>query len=249
MDPIIGGALIGAGAQVLGTGIQSWFGNDAAEKELKARKQAAADLKAQGQITDNEYRNIINNIDTYYQNRGSLGTEQDVNAYKKAIANYNDELAGLEKGMTWGTDQNAFDSQYDKTKEDFVNPYYAQIIGDTANQIQHTAAGAGLGRGTGAALNIAQGVANKSDELYRTAMNEYNNDRNFAYKQYTDAINNNYKRLEALKSNRADTLSLQGDLAKDYYNTQDQAMADRLRAEQDRMGARAAYSTAIAGLY
>ena len=249
MDPIIGGALIGAGAQVLGTGIQSWFGNDAAEKELEARKQAAAKLMRQGQITDNEYRNIINNIDTYYQNRGSLGTEQDVNAYKKAIANYNKELGGLEKGMTWGTDQNAFDSQYDKTKEDFVNPYYAQIIGDTANQIQHTAAGAGLGRGTGAALNIAQGVANKSDALYRTAMNDYNNDRNFAYKQYTDAINNNYKRLEALKSNRADTLSLQGDLAKDYYNTQDQAMADRLRAEQDRMGARAAYSTAIAGLY
>jgi hypothetical protein len=232
-------ALIGAGAAIIGSGIQAYGNYKAKEEERKARERAAKELKAAGQLTDDEYRQVLSNIDSYYQNRGSLGSEADVNAYKQAIANYDPEDYAAEVG----------EFGYDKTKEDFLNPYYGAIISDTADQIQHTAAGAGLGRGTGAALNIAKGTAEKSDELYRTAMQEMNQDRSFAYQKFQDAIQNNQNRLNAINQATMNKMNLQGNLAQDYFNTMDQAQADKIAANQDRLNAQTAYATAMAGLY
>lgn len=239
MAPLVAAAIIGAGATLASSGIQSYSQYKAQEAELEARKDAAKQLKAQGQLTDNKYRQVINQIDSYYKNRGSLGTQQNVNEYKQAIADYNPEDYAADVG----------EFSFDKTKEDYLNPYYGRIIGDTAGQIQHTAAGAGLGRGTGAALNIAKGVSEKSDELYRTAMQDYQNERNFAYQQYQDAITNNQNRLNALRSGNEYKIGLQGSLAQDYYNTQDTRMSDMLQAQQDRLAAQQNYATAMAGLY
>ena len=182
---------------------------------------------------------MINQIDNYYAQRGSLGSKEDVDKYKSEIEGYNPEDYVYNFG----------DFNYDKTKEDFLNPYYANIIGDTANTIQHTAAGAGLGRGTGAALNIAKGTAEKSDELYKTAMEEYNTDRRFEYQKYSDAIKNNQARLDALRAGQQYKIGLEGDLAQDYYNTMDTAMGDKLKAQQDRLTAQQNYANAISGLY
>ena len=236
--PVIAAAI--TGAATIGSGlISSYFQNKAAEEELEARKEAAKQLRQQGQITDAQYNALIGQINAYYNNRGSLGTASDANAYKAAIQGYNPEDYAYDFG----------DFNYDKTKEDFLNPYYGRIIGDTANTIQHTAAGAGLGRGTGAALNIAKGTAEKSDELYRSAMSEYNADRNFAYQQYNDAIQNNQNKLNAIRTATEFKLGLQGNLAQDYYNTQDSRMSDIMQAQQDRLNAQQNYSAAIAGLY
>lgn len=239
MAPVIAAAIIGAGASLASSGISAYSNYKAQQAELEARKDAAKELKARGQITDNEYNSIINSINQYYNTRGSLGTQNDVNEYKKAIANYNPEdYAAVDPGFNWSG-----------TKEDYLNPYYGKIIGDTANSIQHTAAGAGLGRGTGAALNIAKGVSEKSDELYRTAMADYQNERDFQYKKYQDAIRNNQNYLSALREGNEYKIGLQGNLAQDYYNTQDSRMSDVLKAQQDRLNAQQTYANAIAGLY
>ena len=206
---------------------------------MRAREEAANKLRAQGQITDAEYNALINDIKQYYNNRGSLGDQNDVNEYKAAIEGYNPEdYAAQDPGFGWSG-----------TKEDYLNPYYSKIIGDTANSIQHTAAGAGLGRGTGAALNIAKGVAEKSDELYRTAMQDYQNERDFQYKKYQDAIRNNQNYLSALREGNEYKLGLQGNLAQDYFNTQDSRMSDILKAQQDKMNAQQTYANAISSLY
>lgn len=236
--PLIAAGII-AGASLLGAGIQSYTANKAAEAELEARKDAAKELKQQGKITDQEYNALIGQINQYYAQRGSLGTQGDVNEYKAAIQGYNPEDYAYDVGQF----------QYDKTKEDFINPYYSRIIGDTAENIQHTAAGAGLGRGTGAAMNIAKGVSEKSDELYRTAMQDYSQDRDFAYQQYQDAITNNQNRLNALNTANQYKIGLQGSLAQDYYNTQDARMSDVMKAQQDRLNAKQNYASAMAGLY
>ena len=230
---------IAAGASLAGAYMSSQAQKEAAAAERAARQAAAQRLRAQGQITDSEYKTIINQIDSYYNTRGSLGTEQDVNEYKAAIQGYNPE--------DYVYDIKDFD--YSKSKEDFLNPYYSKIINDTAQQIQHSAAGAGLGRGTGAALNIAKGTAEKSDELYRTAMQDYQQDRNFAYQQYQDAITNNQNRLNALNQANQYKTTLQGNLAQDYYNTLDARQSDLMQAQQDRLAAQTSYSTAMAGLY
>lgn len=237
--PIVAAIAAGAATNLISSGIQSYTANKAAEADREARKEAAEKLRQQGQITDNEYRALINQIDNYYAQRGSLGSKEDVNKFKSDIAGYNPEDYAAEVG----------EFNYDKTKEDFLNPYYANIIGDTANTIQHTAAGAGLGRGTGAALNIAKGTAEKSDELYKTAMQEYNADREFEYQKYADAIKNNQARLNAIREGQQYKIGLEGDLAQDYYNTMDTAMGDKLKAQQDRLAAQQNYANAIAGLY
>ena len=239
MAPVIAAAIIGAGASLASSGISAYSNYKAQQAEMNARKDAAKELRAQGQITDAEYNSVINSINQYYNTRGSMGTQNDVNEYKQAIANYNPEdYAAVDPGFNWSG-----------TKEDYLNPYYGKIIGDTANSIQHTAAGAGLGRGTGAALNIAKGVSEKSDELYRTAMADYQNERDFQYKKYQDAIRNNQNYLSALREGNEYKIGLQGNLAQDYFNTQDSRMSDVLKAQQDKLNAQQTYANAIAGLY
>lgn len=236
---IIAGAAASALGSIGGAAISGYYSNEASKREANARKEAANQLRQQGAITDAQYNQLIGQINQYYSTRGSLGTQQDVNAYKQAIAGYNPEDYAADVG----------EFNYDKTVEDFTNPYYAQIIGQTRDQLQHTAAGAGLGRGTGAALNIAQGVASKSDELYNTALNQYNQDRSFEYQKYADAIRNNQNRLNALNSANQYKIGLQGNLASDYYNTQDARMSDIMQAQQDRLNAQTGYASAISGLY
>jgi hypothetical protein len=232
-------ALIAGGAALIGGMISANAQSKAAEQERKARQAAANELRNQGQITTQQYQALINEINNYYATRPTIGQKGDLENYRQAIYNYKPE--------DFVADTEPF--SYNKTKEDFLNPYYAAIIGDTANQIQHSAAGAGLGRGTGAALNIAKGTAEKSDELYRTALGEYNQDRNFAYQQYADAIRNNQNRLNALRSATESKLNMQGNLANEYVGAQDARMSDILKAQQDSLASRQAYDTAIAGLY
>jgi len=239
MIPLIVAAGVGAAATLGGAAIQGYYADKASEREANARKEAAQQLRAQGQVTDAEYGKMINEINQYYNTRGSLGTRSDVNEYRSAIQNYNPE------------DYVAEDPGFNfyKTKEDYLNPYYAQIIGQTRDELQHTAAGAGLGRGTGAALNIAKGVAEKSDELYNTAMSDYRDERDFAYKQYTDAITNAQNRLNALREGNQYKMGLQGNLAQNYFDTMDARQSDLMAAQQDKLNAQVAYGNALAGLY
>lgn len=241
--PLIAAGIM-AGASLLGAGIQSYSQSKAAEAEREAREQAAKQLRAQGQLTDNEYRQVIDSINAYYAQRKGISNAGDIDAYRQALS---DELDKPED--YYAAPLGDFSKEYTKTKEDFINPYYSRIIGDTANTIQHSAAGAGLGRGTGAALNIAKGTAEKSDELYRTAMMDYQDDRDFAYQQFTDAIKNNQARLNAIRENNQYKLGIQGNLAQDYVNTQDARQSDLLKAQQDRLASKQAYDTAIVGLY
>ena len=244
--PLVAALAAGAASNLISSGIQSYTANKAAERELNARKDAQNALMGMKNTSSSEYQKLANDINDYYNTRGSLGSVDDVTAYRNAIENYSPEAIRSEIEQATGT---PFSSQYTKTKEDFINPYYSRIIGDTANSIQHSAAGAGLGRGTGAALNIAKGVSEKSDELYRTAMSDYQNDRDFAYKQYQDAIDNTYKKLDTLQRANEYAIGLRGDLAKDYYNTMDSRQSDLMKAQQDKLNAEQNYATAIAGLY
>ena len=77
-------------------------------------------------------------------------------------------------------DPNAYIYDFDKfqftdengkplSREDFVVENKDAMLADIESALSHSAAGAGLGRGSGAAGAIAQGVADKSLELQRLA--------------------------------------------------------------------------------
>lgn len=189
-----------------------------------------------------EYDRMMRDIDDYYARRGSLGSYDDVMGYKQSVASYNPQDFVY-------TPQKTFDETFTKTRDDFINPYYDQIIGDTTEQVQHSAAGAGLGRGSGAAAAIAKAVAEKDNELYKEAQQMYQDERNFQYTKYNDAIRNAQERLNQLRAATDTKISMQGNLANDYFSAMDAQQADLLRARQDKLGTMATYSSAMAGIY
>lgn len=228
-------ALIAAGVAAANIGTSLY--NDYKDRESKqegrdATRQARNDAATQ-------YGEMMGDIRNYYDQRGSLGTEQDANAYRTAIGSY---------------DPNSFvygykPFEYNKKREDFLNANYDRIIGDTAATVQHTAAGAGLGRGSGAATSIADAVVKKNEELYNDAQRAYEADRDFAYRNYSDYATAMQNALNQKRAATENKIALQGNLAQDYYNTMDSRQSDLLKLQQDRMATLANYDAAIAGLY
>ena len=230
LPAIIGGAVALGN---MGAGIY----NDYKERESKSKGRAATRQARNDAAT--QYGQMMGDIESFYDQRGSLGTEADANAYRAAIGGYDPNSFVYNRGQ-FG---------YNKTRDDFLNANYDKIIGDTAATVQHTAAGAGLGRGTGAATSIADAVVRKNEELYNDAQRAYEADRDFAYKSYSDYAQ---AMQDALNQKRAATeskIALQGNLAQDYYNTLDSRQSDLLKLQQDRMATLANYDAAIAGLY
>ena len=212
------GAAIGAGLGGLAGLFAAWSESSDEEEKRKILDKA----KKEFNLTQDEVEGLLTE---YYDNpQNFLGTAEDVAAYKQSIKDY---------------DPNAFvgdfdEFSYDKSVDDFFNPYYDQIVQGTADKIQHSAAGAGVGRGTGAANAIAEGVAQKQDELYNTALNAYNTDRSQSYTEWAGQIEKMQQRLNALKSATDTKLNMQGNLAQDYTNTQGQRYADQIAAKQER---------------
>lgn len=207
-------------------------------EDRKSREKATNKLNEQQIATDNEYAQMLRDIDSYYNGRGSMGTAQDVTRYKDAIAGYDPNQFVYDRGE--------FD--YNKTANDFITPLRDKIVANEVAGVQHSAAGAGLGRGSGAAEAIAQAVADKDLELYKTAQEDYRDDRDFAYKKYADYAQTMQRALDAKRAATDTKIALQGNLANDYYATMDAAQADRLKARQDRIATDATYAQAMAGL-
>lgn len=212
------GALIGAGVGTL-AGLFSAY-----EQEQDAsRKQKILDqIKSQFNMDQAEVERMMAE---YYDNpENFLGTKEDVADYRKAIEEYNPDAFV----------HNFDEFSYDKDVDDFVNPYYDKIIDATSKKVQHSAAGAGVGRGTGAANAIAEAVAQKDDELYKTALGEYNADRSRAYSEWSGNIQAMQNKLNQLKAATDSKMNLTGNLANDYLTTQQQRKQDEIAAAQNR---------------
>lgn len=212
--------------------------NAAADAEQK--EQGRRYLSSAAGSADSQYATLLNQINDYYSQRGSLGTAQDANDYANAIRGYDVNGAAYLPGEF---------NTYNKTVEDFESPYKEAMLGDVVSSIQHSAAGAGLGRGSGAAGAIAQGVLDKSLELRREANAEYQADRTFEYTKYNDYIRNMNQALAQRQQALNNKLTLQGNLAQDYYGAMDARQSDIMGATQDRIATGTQYSTAMAGLY
>ena len=210
---IIGGSL-GALAGIFG----------AYEQEQDAERKRALLNKAMREfnLTQDEVDGLL---DEYYANPDNfLGTKEDVDAYRSAVGAYSPE--------DYVYDFDEF--SYDKDVDDFVNPYYDKIINDTSRKIQHSAAGAGVGRGTGAATAIAQGVAEKEDQLYNTALNAYNQDRTRSYSEWSGNITAMQNKLNQLKAATDSSIALKGNLATDYTQQKQNQFQDEIAAKQNR---------------
>ncbi len=223
--------------QGINSGVDIWEYLDDRDRTSRARSRVA---ESQEDV-DNQYAGMLADLEQYYDDRGSLGSQEDVNKYKQIVSNYDPSDYVYD-------DFGKFSDEYSKTVDDFVNPYYDQIIKGTSDALQHTAAGAGLGRGTGAALNIAQGVAEKEDELYKTALDAYNTDREQSYTEYSDYIKNMQSKLDSLNEATQTQATLYGNLANDYYSTMDAEQTAKTNLKSDKISSDEGYAAAMAGL-
>lgn len=212
------GALAGGALGLIG-GIFSAYGE---EEDEDRKKQLLAEAQQKFNLTQDQVDSLL---EQYYENPDNfLGTPEDVQAYREYVQNYNPS--------DYVADYSEFN--YDKSVDDFVNPYYDKIIADTSKRIQNSAAGAGVGRGTGAANAIAQGVAEKENELYQTALNQYNTDRAQTYTEWSGNIDKMQQRLNALRAATETQGNNLGNLARSYTDAQQNKFSDQIGSLQNR---------------
>lgn len=222
------GALIGGAAG----GLAGLFAAYEEEENAERKKEILDRAREEFNLTQDEIEGLL---DDYYSNPDNfLGTREDVDAYKKMVSEY---------------DPNAFvydfdEFNYDKSVDDFVNPYYDKIIADTEKRISHSAAGAGVGRGTGAANAIAQGVAEKEDQLFNTALQHYNTDRSQTYAEWSGNIDKMQQRLNQLRAATDTKLNNLGTMAQDYVTQRQNQFSDEIAAKQNRSNGNLELATA-----
>lgn len=225
------GALAGG---VLGT-IAGIFSAADAEEDRKKKQEILEDAAKQFNLDMDEVESLMNE---YYSNPDAfLGTQEDVQAYRDAVKSYNpsDYIYGYDADTgTFDESKYNFGDSYKKTVDDFINPYYDKIIADTTAGVQHSAAGAGVGRGTGAAQAIATAQAQKEDELYKTALQQYNTDRAQSYTEWSGNLQRMQDRLNQLKSAQDTKLQMQNNLASDYTNQMQNKYSDLVAQKQNR---------------
>lgn len=218
---LTGNPAIAIGGGVLGALAGLFSAAEQAESE-REKKRLLEQAQKQYNLTQDEVQELM---ESYYSDpQNFLGTQEDVDAYRSAVRNYNPE--------DFVHDFNEF--SYDKGVDDFMNPYADRIIDATADKVQHTAAGAGLGRGTGAANAIADEVAKKNDELYKTALSEYNTDRSRAYSEWSGNIQAMQNRLNQLKMATDTQMNNLGNLAQDFTRQKQDQFSDQINAKQNR---------------
>lgn len=150
-------------------------------KKEKKRQQRLKDLEEE---VSSDYTNMMKLLSGYHDKQDRFVTPEMKQEYQRMLSEY---------------DPNAYIYDFDKfqftdeegkplTREDFLAENKDAMLADIESALSHSAAGAGLGRGSGAAGAIAQGVADKSLELQRLANQEYQQERTNAYNEWSDYI-------------------------------------------------------------
>lgn len=211
------GAAAGAGIGVIAGAFQAWANSE----DEKRRQRILEEASKQLHISQDNLESMFNQ---YYKENNSIGNQGDVEQYRDLVEDY---------------DPNEFvydfdEFNYDKGVDDFYAPNKQAIIDKTSDQLQHTAAGAGIGRGTGAANQIATGVAEKNESLYRDALDAMNKDRQFAYQIWNSNIQNQQNRLNQLKNVRDTQISMYGNLADDFQEWNQNKLQQQMALEQNK---------------
>lgn len=213
----LGGAVAG-GAIGLAAGL---FG----EYEAASNESEKRDILAKAsQLLNSSTTELQSLVNQWYKDNPSIGSKQDVETYSNLTHDYdpNEFVYDFEE----------FDKEYD------VNDYYAPnreaLIEKTGDAVQARAAGAGIGRGTGAANQIATAVADKNESLYKDALDAMNQDRQFAYNLWNAKIQHGQNRLSQLKSAKDTQLQLYGGLAEDFQNWNQSKLQQQVDLDQQR---------------
>ena len=212
------GAVAG-GAIGLAAGLFGEYEAASNESEKRAVLEKASSLL---NASTNELQSLVNQ---WYKDNPSIGSKQDVETYSNLTHDYDPN--------EFVYDFEDFDEQYDV--DDYYAPNREALIEKTGDAVQARAAGAGIGRGTGAANQIATAVADKNESLYKDALEAMNQDRQFAYNLWNAKIQHGQNRLTQLKNAKDTQLQLYGGLAEDFQNWNQSKLQQQVDLDQQRM--------------
>lgn len=224
------GAAIGGGLGLVAGLFQSAAEEENAKERKRILDEAAQALDVSYNDIEQSFRNYFDTYnDAFKRLNSSGGSSYDIRAKAAseaadAIMNYGDtvtqrlEEAGLASPEDYKFNYKNADGS-DITVEDFLNPYMDDVIDYSNRKVTASAAGAGLGRSTGAAQAISQNTARQYNDLYNTALNAYNTDRSQRYQEWSGYINNMNNRLNMLLNADQFQINQQLGLGKDYGET------------------------------
>ena len=152
--------------------------------EPKKEKKRAQRLKDLEEEVSSDYTNMMKLLSGYHDKQDRFVTPEMKQEYQRMLSEYDPNAYIYDFNKFQFTDENG----KPLSREDFVVENKDAMIADIESALLHSAAGAGLGRGSGAAGAIAQGVADKSLELQRLANQEYQQERANAYNEWSDYI-------------------------------------------------------------
>ena len=220
IEDIVSGGL--KGIADIGFGIYDRYKQD--EKERQRKKDIQKTIKQ----TESDYDKMIQLLEDYRSGQENLADPETLAKYKKLLSEYNPEdyLYDFEKFQF--TDE----SGKPITREDYIASNREQILQDVSDRLQHTAAGAGLGRGTGAALNIGKGLTEKDEELMRMASEQFGQDRSQAYTEWSDYIDKMQSKLDKKRTGELGFAEMAGGAIQSDKTAESDYMADLLALMQ-----------------
>lgn len=183
-----------AGLGNLGMGVYNNY------KTGKAKEQAAREINRwqsrAEQILDDANRNGVRMTDG-----------NTLKTYQSLRDSYDPNKFVMDEEMLGKFDKSAYNV------EDYLNGNRQAILDDVARTAQHTAAGSALGHSSGALTAINRNLMEKDEQLMRDARESMNQERSFDYGMYTDFINQQQQRLNALQQGNIEQLRMmQGDI-------------------------------------
>lgn len=167
-----------------------------------------------------DYGNVVNSR--------KLTTDADRQSYANFLRDYDAADYIAERG-------NFNASKY--KVEDYLDANKESILNAVGDGVSRTQAGAGVGRGTGAATGIVNAQISKNNELMRDAYARMLDERNFDYTEFNRQYEANQAALDKLSQGRLQQMQMLGGALQaddqridDYYNDLVAAKTGRVNA-------------------
>ena len=250
-----------AAGGVLGM-VSGFFQSAAEEADMKRRikilQQAARNLGVDDNNIAALYGEFAKNYTpggwTYDENGNKISSAdlamreaaKKINDWDQNVANRLKQVGILDSNGEINTEAMKFD--YDKTVDEFVNPYMGNVIDASNAKVQHSAAGAGLGRSTGAAKAIAENTAREYNDIYKAGLDAYRQDRGQAYSEWSGYLDNVNKTLDSILKSDQYGIGQQKNLGDEFLKFQSDLVDSQAGIKRDAAQGRAQIALAQAQL-
>jgi gas vesicle protein len=190
--------------ELIGAGLGSLVSLYNADKEREYKREQDEKrrryLEYANTQAQNQYNNMMDLLDEYDANRMKYATPEMQQEFMDLVNSYNpsDYVYDFDK------------FNYDKSVDDFIDPNAQKISEMAGLQTQADATAGGAAGGTGALANMGYSRWQAASDLYKQAKQDLMNDRQQAYREYSDYIGNMQNKLNAMSTQQMGKINLLG---------------------------------------